>query len=1013
MNRFTADYSSSPSSTPPRNGGLFFNPAEHASTTPMAPPPSTAFGSSRGGTGATKPLFQRSSPTSSRVAPASQQRLFFRQSDSSTKPRSRLFQTTYNTSLGSDPGANESQGHSEDEGLEQEMQNEHDQFGAHNNSLMRFSTNSPSKSFRRSVPRRPERSTSRLPSQGQPSLIPGLARDLAARTKPAGPEHDDDLILDTEVLMQQLSDELHNSEYDPDDVFDYKVQQLVNLWQSHSTSDPNQDVESAVGPGPSAPAFDKANYIASMLLQLRHPQYRGSPVPVPRALLDWLESRHVSYDPLLRSVTSHPTNVTASELFWDAVLALTLRGRLSDVMKLLAEADFRYAATSVDDGADEPGYRGSQLQTIQDAVYRVRQVLNASPSMAGNWDTSSREWSMYRDNLETELDIISQMVSDPIDDGDTADLLSRRSRTTRSLPMTIYQALQTMFNLLLGRTEEIISQAQDWLEASCALTVWWDGGESEQDIALWSEDVGRATNQGLPLDRSRSLYLRRLRDSFLYVTDPDAKESFPVNTLSIVEVGVGCVLQGSTQGTISIIRTQSLCLTSAVTEIGSAAGWLNLGTSSLNGLDSADLMVLSYAPGREELNKDDILQEYAISLFGHSNVQTVDGTSTEGWELSLGVLRRMSDAELMHEYIDDLLSQLDVTQPNRAEKVITLCTELNLPEEARKTSERFGDHLVNNTTDYGLALLCYAKAHASQKIQQLTDMLISYCLVQSRAYPSEEDMDAGLRSLVDTPKTAFADIANEDTDAAAHLQFYMVGYACIRKFYTLRDAGISASKRATKLQPAARSRAATKALIAAINSAADSIYGGLYDESRQSAIQVDGLLTLLGEATALLSVDQTSSSQESHSEATTIFTTEQLYALLAAVEDLETVSDRVYAATEECMRAAINNFAGEAPPSPRDMLKKSMSSGTNSNFSFSMMGSEMLARSGESGASGGKSVGSAVLVGSERGNGDGVKRGWDWRKAFVGREVDGLGRGVLRELRAGVARELSLRELEE
>lgn len=291
------------------------------------------------------------------------------------------------------------------------------------------------------------------------------------------------------------------------------------------------------------------------------------------------------------------------------------------------------------------------------------------------------------------------------------------------------------------------------------------------------------------------------------------------------------------------------------------------------------------------------------------------------------------------------------------------------------------------------------------KIQQLTDLLISYSLVQSRAYPADSEMDSGLHTLVDTPKTAFADIADTDPDAAAHLQFYMVGYACIRRFYTLRDGEVSGkSKSKSKLTPAARKRAAAKALIAAINSAADGIYGGLYDESRQSAIQVESLLPLLGEATALLAQGHESG----------VYTSEQLYALLAAIEDLETVTDRVLAATEECLQASIRNYSGSAPPSPRDMLKKSMSSGTNSNFSFSMMGSEMLARSMESG--GGKSVGSAVLVKGpgkgHSGDGDDVERGWDWRSTFKGKAIDGVGREVLRELRKGIAEELSVRELE-
>ena len=297
--------------------------------------------------------------------------------------------------------------------------------------------------------------------------------------------------------------------------------------------------------------------------------------------------------------------------------------------------------------------------------------------------------------------------------------------------------------------------------------------------------------------------------------------------------------------------------------------------------------------------------------------------------------------------------------------------------------------------------LCCATQEVTNhtRLRQSTDHLISYCLVQSRAYPPEDEIDDGLRALVENPKTAFADIAEFDPDAAASLQFFTAGYACIRRFYNLRDDQDCASKsgRNKPLGPLARRRTAAKALLAAINSAADSIYGGLYDDTRESAIQIDGLLTLLGEVAALLSPENSTSKR--------VFTSEQMLGLLAAIEDLETVSSRVYDQVEECLQASLRTYHGSLPPSPHAMLKKSMSSGTNSNFSFSMMGSEMLARSGES--MGGRSEGSAFLVASGK---DEAKRGWDWRALFKGRDV--TGRTVLRFLRERIARELSMAELE-
>lgn len=78
---------------------------------------------------------------------------------------------------------------------------------------------------------------------------------------------------------------------------------------------------------------------------------------------------------------------------------------------------------------------------------------------------------------------------------------------------------------------------------------------------------------------------------------------------------------------------------------------------------------------------------------------------------------------------------------------------------------------------------------------------------------------------------------------------YLTGYASLRKFYDLRDEEVNLKQgEKPSLRPFARKKAATTALLAVINSAADNIHGGLYDPESEAIVQVDGLLTLLGEA---------------------------------------------------------------------------------------------------------------------------------------------------------------------
>lgn len=86
------------------------------------------------------------------------------------------------------------------------------------------------------------------------------------------------------------------------------------------------------------------------------------------------------------------------------------------------------------------------------------------------------------------------------------------------------------------------------------------------------------------------------------------------------------------------------------------------------------------------------------------------------------------------------------------------------------------------------------------------------------------------------------------------MQFHFSGYATLRRFYETRDEGFTPKERGQRQRrPLARKMAAAEALVAVIRSSCDSIYGGLYDPDRDSAVQVDGLLALLGEALVFVS----------------------------------------------------------------------------------------------------------------------------------------------------------------
>ena len=166
-----------------------------------------------------------------------------------------------------------------------------------------------------------------------------------------------------------------------------------------------------------------------------------------------------------------------------------------------------------------------------------------------------------------------------------------------------------------------------------------------------------------------------------------------------------------------------------------------------------------------------------------------------------------------------------------------------------------------------------------------------------------------------------------------------------------------------------------------IQSASDSIHGGLFDNSVNTSIPVDGLLVLLGESLPFINHPK---SLLSHGQAMSI---------LKATEDASTTSSQIFEKAENCLKSAIGSSHGDTPPSLGSILKKSGSNMTGS-MQFSLVGSDFLGQD-KSHSSG---SGSGVLVEGP------VKRGWDWRKG-IGRDTKG--ETILQILRLELAKEIS------
>ncbi|MCJ1350311.1 MAG: hypothetical protein MMC33_000292 [Icmadophila ericetorum] len=1114
MSTFTVPLSSSPPSTPGKgsNSGKF-NFSTHPSTTPAGPPPSSVFGSSAFGAGnalfQSKPrsafdtgsLAHTSSPSFKPLPP---------RKDATFKPTESLFSNGAFSNTFALPSSSP-QGSLREDGVKSSRKNvdevldrmEEDQEYSGNDELsaedeMDFDSGSENRKFSEPHPKRPRSSyewrqegslfdkslprsernrqsfaTSSIRSKPQSEMrftrrrnpeVHAAAMDLAREIGSAELTERDDLIVRTEDLIDSLQTAEHSEqEQQIKDALVVVPEALSRLWQSCcnkiKADISTEDVEISIGPRAEDPPLKKAEFLASLLLQLHHPPatkgghafaasrpYRSSLrsttkepkqrlKTVPEVLFDWLATHHNPVGSTAMTIQSYHPNAATHPNFWEFIHNATLRGQLLDVQRTLKEANFEYARTAKEDGSSRDGYYGLQLENVRIVIRDAIRVLENCPATDhGDWNIVGSDWTAYRKQIQQAISSLAAFAEGRDRDLDpkqatfqaehfgiksTSNTLSQSARRAGSkVPWTVYQNLKTMYRILLGGQTEILSIAIDWVEATVGLTVWWDGHDDD-GIPVGSSAMTRVS---LRLSQAKSLssgsqsmigaYLGRLSTALERATEDTESDKESINFSNAVEVGLAAVFQGDVEAVLGLLKAWSMPIAAAVVEVADLAGWYEAGPpgNPEPNFDASDLMVLSYAQPQPQLNlsKDGLLMEYAEKLFEKESLQVPNSNMKEGWELSMRIFGRFLDSELANKRVEELLDKLPLISNQRADRAMTACRSLGLSQKALDVAERYADFIAETTGVYGAALVYYARAHSRDKLRDVLDLLISTSLVQSLAYPPKKDLnsDQHLRDLLFNPGKALGTLAQFDEEAAILLQQCLSGYATLRKFYDLRDEEMHLeSGQKPSMRPLARKKAAASALLAVIASATDNIHGGLYDEERTAVVAVDGLLSLLGEALIFVNPND---------ENGPFLTLPQILSLLKAIEDLQTCIPKIYLQCEDCFHATLSALSGfQNSQTPRDLLKKSISSLTASS-GFSLIGSSMmLSQSQESLGHSQQSQGHMSLRSSDQStNGenqsqvlktDGEKRGWDWR---LGMRKGAKGSDVLRILRLRLAEEV-------
>ncbi|KFY65142.1 hypothetical protein V496_02775 [Pseudogymnoascus sp. VKM F-4515 (FW-2607)] len=835
-----------------------------------------------------------------------------------------------------------------------------------------------------------------------------IAKDFYSQMDPPEIREEDDLVLKSEALIARLYREgirKNEDEQAHTEVTTVIPNEILKLWAiNHERTKPHkaQEYPTAIGPGPGASGFAYAYFLGSALLSLHNPsevEGKHSLKSVPQVLLEWMGEHHDPYPAQLSAILSSRPSPTHHRQFWNTVVNSLLRGRVRGVVNALQTAGWEHARQGVDEvrNPDGGGYSGRALINVEKVAGEMLEVLYQCPALREDWETTNSDWTLFRLKASQGLENLRRFAEgkdQPEEEPPTfeasnfgmfsmAKSYSGAARKAESrVPWEVYQNLTSMYNLMLGDVTSIVENAQDWCEATVGLMIWWSQPHNDRRTAL-GRSYRKQTKPPTPFGQLTEAFHLATSDS----TD------FHVNTADMIEVGLASVFEFDVESAFGILGSLSAPVSSATVEVASVTGWLpstasknRIGMSDSLDQDDMDLLGLNQLPSQQsEDTKSKIMVAYAEALYEQG--RTLEYTdknkpriARESWEVAIEVLARLDSAERSEKEVGRLIGDLPLEDGPTVDKLWRLLNDIGMTVHSESVAEEYANSLSDHTHKYGEAIWYYSLAHKQNKVKDVLDLLISLSLLHSVAYPPQNELDDHLQRLISSPKAALTEISRLDYEAAKLIHTMLSGYATLRQFYTLRDEEVRNSSGQIKPVGLSTKSQAASALIAVITSSDDNIRGGLYDEERGAVVSVDFLLPLLGESMVFVNQKER------------IITSSQIDSLLKAIEDLQTVSERVYSACDEFFQTVVASTQGVKGSTPMDLLKKSTSSMSGTS-SFSMVGSSMIASQLQ------KSIGGSGVLMKEN-----LHRGWDWRKGLTAGMTSG---DVLKILRYGLAKELA------
>lgn len=831
-----------------------------------------------------------------------------------------------------------------------------------------------------------------------------IARSMYSSMTIQSVEESDDLILATEALTNKLYYQDTSSDSDREDLEGTLINvshELIQLWENYHDQTivyRSEEYTATIGPGTQAPNFVKANFLASLILRIRHPRNNFSSltareITLPQTLLEWMEKYHNPYPNQYEEILAHRPSPANHNLFWDTVFNCLIRGKVNSVLNLMRNAGWKYTKDETDNLRSFPGQKNISdmtLTNIEWAMETAVQILLKCPATHEDWNSRNNEWRMFRLRALQALEDLKKFNEGrhhEVNDGERIMLepgsFNETAKKARSLiPWHLYQSLVTFYNLVMGDMSTILANSQDWCEATIGLVVWWDECKKDQGLSTnYLQQMSYLSNK----NSISKFYDHKIRISFEAATSNST--DFQINSADEVQIALASIFQGDSESVINFLRCWSGPVSCAVAEIGSLAGWLPKAKEKIlinmsGSLDQEDFDVLgiTQSSSNSDSVKDKALITYANNLSKRKDLKSSADPEIKlnSWEISIAIFGRLDSGARSMEIIKEFIDNFPLEDSITVNRLCKLLNSIDLNYLAEIAAQRYAEMLEKSPNKYGEALYYYALAHNQNKVRKVLEFLITSSLVQSSAFPPDEDLDYHMRTLIDSPLDALTQISVMDSEAARLLHVSLSGYASLRKFYELRDGHLKPRDKAKRCVNA-RKRQASIALLAVITSSSDHIRGGLYDKENNAVVHVNFLLALLGEA--MVFVNQTDF----------ILTVPQIQTLLYTIEDFNCVPSFVYTKCTEFLQTVITSGGALKKSTPAKSQQQSITDLNRMSNNFSPVSPPLVSKQEQL----------VKFSGSLSKNV--VERGWDWRD-FISTET--TGNDLLRLLRLGLAKDL-------